>query len=771
MQVKGPDVAGVRAAVEAVGGEVRISSASSVVANVAPDRLGTLADDGRVTFVVPPEKLRPDVISEGVDNVGTNRLGATGAKAWQDAGRDGTNVKVAIVDVGFDKYDTESLAGRLPPLANLTTANFCGPTIASFKGGGPNGTDPPIDHGTAVAEIVHQMAPNATVYLVCVYSDDDMTSAAQYLARSDIDVKIVNASIGDVIGGRGDGTGGTGTPAVAVAIGRQAGQLWSVSAGNEALGHFQFNAFDKDNDGAVEFFPGNPVVGPDGTETFSFTLGPNAISDVAMKFDQWPTSSQTFDLCFYKDAISQGNLLGCRLGSPNDRPALRAPFQNDSSTHTYFMVIFRHDASVTINPRVDIYFQGQEQNLQAVRADGSLSEPATSGFVMAVGAHCYANGALEPFSSQGPTIDGRTKPDISAPDGVSNDVFSGVLPGYCNNHPGFYGTSASAPHATGAAALVKQAAPNATAEQIQDLLMQRGVDAGAFGADNLYGRGRLNLGSPSFLKSVQSGPGAASPLPGRSDVFVKGDDGALWTRSITASGKTAWVSLGGQITSDPDVAAWGGGRMDVFARGSDNALWHRWTNDGATWGPWESLGGGLTAGPTAVSWSGNRIDVFVRGTDNGLWTKFYNGASWSSFIPLGGVLTGDPDVASWGPNRLDVFVRGTDNGLWHKWWDGAGWSSFEGFGGVLNAGPGAASWGFNRIDVAVRGSDNQMYVKSWNGSSWSSFVPRGGILASAVDLAAPGVGRLEAFTEGTDFTIYRQAFLGGWGGWASIGPP
>ncbi|MEY2447254.1 MAG: hypothetical protein QOH79_730 [Acidimicrobiaceae bacterium] len=774
VQVKGPDVDAVRAAVEAVGGEVRTTSSIGVVANVDRTQLRALADDQRVAFVMRPQTLRPDVISEGVDNVGVNRLGATGAKAWQDAGRDGTGVKVAIVDVGFDKYTTESVAGRLPALPSIKTQNFCGPNMVGFDGRGPNGTLPPIDHGTAVAEIVHQMAPNATLYLVCVFTDADMTSAANYLYGEG--VTIVNASIGDVLGGRGDGTGVAGTPAAAVYLGRQGGQLWSVASGNEALGHYQFSAFDRDNDGAVEINGGTPSPGPEGTETYSYTLAAGAVSNVGMKWDAWPTSNQTFDMCFFRGEISQLGLVGCQLGSPNVNatPTLRAAFPNDTgSAQTYFLVIFRSTAQTTITPRVDLYFQGQEEDLQAVRVDGSVSEPATSPFVMAVGAHCYANGSLEPFSGQGPTIDGRMKPDLSGPDGVSNDVASGVFSGFCNNHAGFYGTSAAAPHAAGAAALVKQAGPKGTPQQIQNLLMDRGADAGPPGPDNQYGHGRLNLGPLAFayFRTVQSGAGAVSPSPGRTDVFVKGDDGGMWTRTITGSGLSQWTSLDGIITSDPDVSSWGGGRMDLFARGTDNALYHRWTGDGTNWANWERLGGVLTSGPTAVSWGPNRIDVFVRGTDNSLWTMFWNGSSWSGFIRLGGVLTADPDVASWGPNRLDVFVRGTDNGLWHQWWDGAHWSGFEGFGGVLSAGPTAVSWGLNRIDVAVRGSDAQMYVRSWNGSSWSGYAPRGGLLLSAPELASPGNGLLEAFGQGTDAKLYRQSFNGSWLGWTSLGPP
>ena len=107
-----------------------------------------------------------------------------------------------------------------------------------------------------------------------------------------------------------------------------------------------------------------------------------------------------------------------------------------------------------------------------------------------------------------------------------------------------------------------------------------------------------------------------SPAPGRTDVFVRGGDGAMWARTQAGVTFGPWKSLGGLMTSDPDAASWGGNRIDAFVRGLDGALWHRWTADGTNWSHGKSLGGSITSGPTAVSWGTNRIDVFARGVDN-----------------------------------------------------------------------------------------------------------------------------------------------------------
>ncbi len=55
------------------------------------------------------------------------------------------------------------------------------------------------------------------------------------------------------------------------------------------------------------------------------------------------------------------------------------------------------------------------------------------------------------------------------------------------------GTSFSAPYISGAVALLMEAFPNLTANQVVDLLFNSATDLGAIGADVIYGRGLVNL--------------------------------------------------------------------------------------------------------------------------------------------------------------------------------------------------------------------------------------------------------------------------------------
>jgi hypothetical protein len=472
VDVRGPDAQDLDKAIAGAGGTVRTVSRGSMLAWVPPRQLGPLSDDSRVSRVDVARRPKPVAVSEGVAQ--------TGANAWQGLAIDGTGVRVAIVDLGFTGLSAQQSAGHLP---SVTTKSFC-----------TNGNDGNTNHGTAVTEIVHQMAPGAQLYLVCIEFDADLGPAEQYLAQQG--VSVVNASFSDNVGGRGDGSGPMGD---AIAAGRQAGQLWSVAAGNDGNRHFAFIAHDDDGDGAVEFVPGGPLdpSGPDPSELTSFTLPAGGFVDIAMKWDAWPVTNQEFGICLWNAGAPLGTFRGCQMSGQSTAPGQPvAEYLAGGLPAGQYVMEIRRQPGTTIVPRIDVYFEGDEQAVQRLDPAGSIGDPASAPAAMAVGAADVSSGVVEPFSGRGPTIDGRTKPDITGPDGVSNDLIDPFL-----------GTSASAPHAAGAAALVKQALPSSTPAELQTFLSCRAVDAGAAGVDNTYGYGRLSMGAlPDAAFNARSKP-------------------------------------------------------------------------------------------------------------------------------------------------------------------------------------------------------------------------------------------------------------------------
>jgi len=141
-------------------------------------------------------------------------------------------------------------------------------------------------------------------------------------------------------------------------------------------------------------------------------------------------------------------------------------------------------------------------------ASGSVTEPADATGAFAVGAADESNNALEPYSSQGPTSDNRTKPDILGVDCVNSYLDEFSTDGFC-------GTSAAAPHVAGAAALVLGFVPALSASQIRTYLQQH---AGTVPQNNAVGSGLLKLpptgagfkalAAPLRVRDTRAGRGA-----------------------------------------------------------------------------------------------------------------------------------------------------------------------------------------------------------------------------------------------------------------------
>ena len=115
----------------------------------------------------------------------------------------------------------------------------------------------------------------------------------------------------------------------------------------------------------------------------------------------------------------------------------------------------------------------------------TLGAPADGAHVLAIGA-VTSSGARAPFSSVGPTADGRVKPDFAA-QGVSVKV---ALPGTVSRYGTASGTSFSCPLTAGVVALLLQLNPPASPEDVAGVLRATASQAGM--PDNLLGWGIIN---------------------------------------------------------------------------------------------------------------------------------------------------------------------------------------------------------------------------------------------------------------------------------------
>ena len=406
----------------------------------------------------------------GMGSMGGESLPVINAKAWHKAGFTGKGMKVAILDYGFDKY--QSMLGTKLPDHVMTRSFIYGKEIANTG----------IVHGTACAEIVHDVAPDAELYLAAYDTQAEWFQAVDWLASQG--VNIISHSGGTSVGS----LDGNENQALKVDELAESGIVWVNSMANDAQIHYRGVFTDQDGDGYHEFAPGD--------ETIKFYS--SGWMKIILNWDAWDTGDQDFNLYLldsnYNEIASSENV---QNGSEKDASEV-IPY-DPPYKGTFYASIYAKNVT---RPAVLDFFAGYADKMEYPVPEHSLCVPGDARRALAVGATNWKDDILEKFSSRGPTTDGRIKPELTAPDRVSSAAFGGA----------FFGTSASTPHVAGAAALVRQAYPNFTVQQVIEFLESRAVDLGSSGPDNAYGYGRLWLGEPPSEVAMLP-PGPTQTLP------------------------------------------------------------------------------------------------------------------------------------------------------------------------------------------------------------------------------------------------------------------
>lgn len=403
-------------------------------------------------------------------------VNVTEASAWQAEGFTGQGVKVGILDLGFGGY--QDLLGRELP-AEVTVQVF----------GDDSNFDSEV-HGTACAEIVHEMAPEAELYLA-YYDGTEVAEAlaVEWLVSQGVDI------ISNSTGSNGlTPMDGTGFEAEMVNGVYDAGIFWVNAAGNEATSHYRGQFTDTDGDTIHEYFPEVTILP-------FIPYGPGYETQIILSWDDWHNVDQDYELSLLDE---DGNLVA-KSEDPQDGQLGQMPvegfvyeFEDDE---IYLLSIENYDGLARGDATFDLFIYGGEMHPDYLVAERSLSSPSDARGAFAVGAVNWADDVLESYSSQGPTADGRIKPDLSAPSVVDSASYAPEA---------FDGTSAAAPHVAGAAALVMQAFPDFTPAELADFLQGRAIDLGPRGPDNGFGEGRLTLGS---LPDNAVEPDETSPTP------------------------------------------------------------------------------------------------------------------------------------------------------------------------------------------------------------------------------------------------------------------
>ncbi len=444
----------------AYGGNIIKKGESLIKAEIPVFLLVEIADHVEgIGFIRQPDRPYIGVISEGV--------GLSGASFYHLSGFRGQGVKVAVIDLGFAGLSEAILSGALPPSVIKIDCTGSGCASTDFS-------EEDEEHGTAVAEIVHAMAPEAQLHLIKIGDTLDLKDAKDYCIANGI--QIINHSVGWFATNFYDGTCYYDNAVCIADHAYRNGILWVNSAGNHARKHYGATFIDSDGDHlhnvsensnyiSLYAYEGDPII-------------------ALLTWNAWPETDQDFDLLLYNslfELVASGESIQNGTQPPREALYYLAP-----SSGTYYLAIRRSGA--LSNPRFSLFTFYHELNPFTYQS--SLLSPSDARGVMAVGAIHYAqweSGPQENFSSQGPTEDGRIKPELSGPDGVSNFIYGT-----------FYGTSASSPHVAGAGALLLSNNPDLTVEHLWNALTNSAIDMGDSGQDTIYGFGRLNLATTSI---------------------------------------------------------------------------------------------------------------------------------------------------------------------------------------------------------------------------------------------------------------------------------
>ena len=507
--VEAEHVDGVRQYLEDNGVYVRNVGEDYIEAHVPPLLLPAASQQPgvlRVDTVIPPRPAQSQsrVISQGV--------GLHGSDVWHNAGYRGQGVKIGIIDLGFEQFSELQQGGELPPNV-FARCYFDGPQQPSSRL-----SDCEVDdvHGTAVAETVIDVAPNAQLYIAQPHSFGDLRNAVDWMAGQG--VQVINVSLGYPPLGPGDGTSPfSNNPLRTIDAAVSAGITWVNSAGNNARNAWYGALSDPDNDGFHNYTPTAEA------NRFDLVQG-DEITAFLRWDDDWGRADCDLDLILFwwdpdtRRWVPVAADQRVQDGTDESFPLARFTVEVTSADGGTFSLGIRR-VNCPAEPAWVQLITWMDVNLEYYspgRHMGNPEESRNSG-LLAVGAtHYWDTNTIASYSSRGPTIDGRTKPEIS---GVACGRSTAYDPISTPRGPcWFAGTSQASPHVAGLAALVKQRSPDLTPDQLARFLMDNAQERGTAGPDNTWGNGFATLPDPSSPVeipratpitnlAVQAGPG------------------------------------------------------------------------------------------------------------------------------------------------------------------------------------------------------------------------------------------------------------------------
>ena len=487
----------------------------------------------RVREIAPPEP------AQSAQQIAGHGPPVHGSTAWNQAGFGGQGVKVGVIDTEFSFNDFRGLMGT--EFLSSVQAR-CYTDVGRFTSNLSNCGNALVgnNHGTLLAEAVMDIAPEASLYIATPWSLGDLQTATDWMVSQGVSVIVHGVTYS--FDGPGDGTSPfSDSPLKTVDRAVAGGIVWVNAAGNYYQSTW-FGTYSIVTSGSSRFLVF------DGTDVFNdMTLEAWDWIRVQLRWeDSWQSASRDLDLIIWdRDTLD----IVEDSFDPQQGRVGQVPFESLSylvpNDGRYAVMVSHYSGSAP--GWIQLIVGGDVGSIEYYTGTGSIANPAESANpgMLAVGAAHWSNvRTIEPYSSRGPTPDSRVKPDI-----VGADCGATALISLNQNQNGFCGTSQSAPHIAGMAALVRQRFPTYTPVQVANYLKEHAEQRESPDPNNTWGHGFAKLPSLSecsdAVPSVASNPGLVADC----EALLAARDTLAGSGTLNWSGSTAIAAWDGVTLS------------------------------------------------------------------------------------------------------------------------------------------------------------------------------------------------------------------------------